>query len=35
MQPGPDLVGAIRAALAFVAHHQRPSGDNAGDTGQA
>ncbi|ETW21856.1 hypothetical protein MGAST_23435 [Mycobacterium gastri 'Wayne'] len=35
VQPGPDLVGGVGAPLAFVAYHQRPSGDDAGDTGQA
>ncbi len=35
MQPGPDLVGRVGTSFPLIAHYQRPTGDDAGDTGQA
>jgi hypothetical protein len=35
MQPGADLVGAVGATFPLIAHDQCPTGDDAGDTGQA
>jgi len=35
MQAGPDLVGRVGTSFALIANHQRSTGDNAGNTGEA
>ena len=35
MQAVPNLVGRVGPAFPLIAHYQRTTGDDAGDTGQA